>query len=166
MWKAILGCVVLAVMFNLQAAAPDIGEIPENHLGATLDGKDVLLENYQGKVVVISFWASWCAPCLKELPVLNSIQQDVGQDLMQVIAVNHKEDRKRYRRLHKVMSESLTSLVFTHDQRGRIGDAYGVEALPTLYVIDKTGKVAYHKVGFGESSIDSIVDILNVELVK
>lgn len=166
MWKSVFGCLALVLMFNLQAAAPDIGEVPENFLGATLDGKDILLENYQGQVVVISFWASWCPPCLKELPVLNSIQQDVGHDLMQVIAINYKEDRKRFRRLHKVMSESLTSLVFTHDQRGRIGDAYGVEGLPVLYVIDKTGKVAYHKVGFGESSIDAIVDILNVELVK
>lgn len=166
MFKYLLGSLMLSLALQVQAAVPAIGEIPQNYLGSAINGDKVLLENYQGKVVVISFWASWCAPCLQELPVLESIQRNVGMDNIQVIAVNFKEDRRQYRKVHKVLSENLTHLIFSHDERGRIGSAYGVGGLPSLFVIDKTGKLAFHKVGYGESSIDSIVDVLNVELAK
>ncbi|MDP5136412.1 TlpA disulfide reductase family protein [Rheinheimera baltica] len=166
MLKYILGSFLLGLTLQVNAAAPAVGDTPDNYLGMTIQGDDVLLENYQDKVVVVSFWASWCAPCLQEMPVLDAIQQQVGTDAMQVVAVNFKEDKKRYRKLHKVLSEASSHLVFTHDERGRIGGAYGVESLPSLFVIGKTGKVALHKIGYGESSIDSIVDVLNAELAK
>lgn len=147
-------------------ASPTINETPDNYLGKTIQGNDILLENYRGKVVVVSFWASWCAPCLQELPVLDAIQQQTGTDIMQVVAVNFKEDRKRYRKLQKVLSETATRLIFTHDEKGRIGKQYGVEGLPNLFVIGKDGKLVYHNVGYGESTPALLVDILNEALAK
>jgi len=166
MLKYLLAGITLSLALNLEAAAPAIGDMPDNYLSMTIQGDDVLLENYLGKVVIVSFWASWCAPCLQEMPVLDAIQQKVGADAMQVVAVNFKEDKKRYRKLHKVLSEASSHLIFTHDERGRIGAAYGVESLPSLFIVGKTGQVALHKVGYGESSIDSIIDVLNAELAK
>lgn len=166
MLKYVVAVMTLSLTLNLNAAAPVVGDMPDNYLGMTIQGDDVLLENYLGKVVVVSFWASWCAPCLQEMPVLDAIQQQVGADAMQVVAVNFKEDKKRYRKLHKVLSEASKQLIFTHDERGRIGAAYGVESLPSLFIVGKTGRVAMHKIGYGESSIDSIIDVLNAELAK
>jgi thiol-disulfide isomerase/thioredoxin len=147
-------------------AAPELNEEPFNYLGANLAGDDIVLEDYLGKVVVVSFWASWCAPCLQELPVLDAFQKQAGSELMQVVAVNYKEDKKRYRKLHKALSESSTNLIFTHDAKGRIGDKYGVEGLPTLFIIGKSGKVAYKNVGFGDSTIDNLINALNDALAQ
>lgn len=142
-------------------AALEQGEVPPAYLGFNTEGDKIYLDNYQGKVVVVSFWASWCAPCLQELPVLNAFQKEAGTELMQVIAVNYKEGKRHYRKVHKVISEPLPELIFTHDDKGQIGKKYGVEGLPNLYVIGKNGKVFYHSVGFGEASIDKLITVLN-----
>jgi thiol-disulfide isomerase/thioredoxin len=69
-------------------AAPREGDDPPIHVGVTLDGEPVLLAPHSGKAIVVSFWATWCPYCLKELPILNSIQKAAGKEHMQVIAPN------------------------------------------------------------------------------
>jgi thiol-disulfide isomerase/thioredoxin len=137
----------------------EIGEQPPNFLGRDSDGNDVTLEDNKGKIVVISFWASWCSPCLKELPVLENIQNKIGTDKIKVVAINFKENRKQYKRIVKTLSS--LKLTLTHDKRGSIGRKFGVEAIPNLFIIDKNGELAFHNVGYGDSSIDKIVVILN-----
>lgn len=142
-------------------AVPELGEVPAAYLGYDIEGEKIYLDSYLGKVVVVSFWASWCAPCLQELPVLNAFQKEAGAELMQVFAVNYKESKRHYRKVQKAISEPLPELIFTHDDKGYIGKKYGVEGLPNLFVIGKDGKIFYHSVGFGESSIDKLVTVLN-----
>ncbi|GGW51639.1 TlpA family protein disulfide reductase [Alishewanella tabrizica] len=160
LYKSMVIVFVMVLSFRL-AAVPQQGDVPPPFLGYDITGEKVTLDAYKGKVVVVSFWASWCAPCLQELPVLNAVQNEAGSELMHVIAVNYKEDKRRYRKVQKVISESLPALIFTHDEKGLIGGKYGVEGLPNLFVIGKHGKVVYHSVGFGEASLDSLVTVLN-----
>src|SRR3569832_2747174 len=69
-------------------AAPKVGEpAPDITLGVTQAGADAKVSDYAGKIVVVSFWATWCAPCRKELPILEGLQQQ-GKGSIQVIAVN------------------------------------------------------------------------------
>lgn len=166
-WKHTLvvgASLMLFSMSNIAEAAVEVGDAPYPYLGSSIDGDKIALEQYLGKVVVVTFWASWCAPCLQELPVLDAIQKKAGAELMQVIAVNYKEDRKRYRKLQKVLSEASTGIIFTHDEKGKIGDKYGVEGLPSLFVIGKDGRVSHHSVGYGEASLDKLVEVLNTAL--
>ncbi len=98
----------------------EIGDIAPNYLGRdSSTGNDVNLEDHKGKVVIITFWASWCTPCIKELPILETIQRNIGIEFIKVVAINFEEDRKQYRKIKNALSSS--KLTLTHDKRGKIG---------------------------------------------
>ncbi len=137
------------------------GDTPPHYLGKTASGEKINLEDLKGKVVIISFWASWCKPCLQELPVLDSIQKKLG-DKIKIIAINYKQDRKLYRKIrHKLRDISLTML---SDPMGSLGKKFGVKAIPNMFLISKDGTIAYHGVGYGEESLGKIIKKLNKEL--
>jgi len=155
----------MIAIFSLNVNAENVlelGDVPPNYLGRDSDGNDVTLEDNKGKIVIISFWASWCSPCLKELPVLENIQNKIGTDKIKVVAINFKEGRKQFRHIKKQLSS--LNLTLTHDKRGSIGNKFGVEAIPNLFIIGKNGKLVFHNVGYGDSSIDKIVKVLNKQL--
>lgn len=84
-----------ALLFLATVVAADIkpGDVPPDEFGKTPKGKSISGSGQAGKVVVVTFWASWCGPCLQEIPVLESVQKTLGEDRVAVIAVNSKEDR-------------------------------------------------------------------------
>jgi len=139
-----------------------VGDTPPELLGKDVDGREVRLSDYRGKVVVMSFWATWCPPCRKELPILERLQE-VGSDRgLQVIAVNWEEEGATFRRAVKILSSF--QLKFVSDTSGKVGKSYGVNAIPTMLLIDKDGKVAFMTIGYGESVINSLVPAVNKAL--
>ena len=109
----------------------------------TLDGEDFRLSEYRGKVVVLSFWASWCGPCRFELPELSRIKPlypDVS-----FIAVNVDRERKDAERFLKRVSFDLP--IVWDNQAVVLGD-YSVVSMPTMFLIDKNGTVQLVKVGY------------------
>ncbi len=163
MFSRIIIIVIATFSLNISAATVlKLGDVPPNYLGRDSNGDDVTLEDHKGKIVVISFWASWCTPCLKELPILENIQNKVGTDKVKVIAINFKEDSKKYRKIKKLLSS--LNLTLTHDKRGSIGKKFGVEAIPNLFIVSKNGELVFHNVGYDDSSIDKIVKVLNQQL--
>ena len=151
---------VLALLLSMpaafaQPAAPAVGDLPPPALGKDADGDAVDLAQYRGKVVIVTFWASWCGFCLKELPALNALQEEIGEQWLKVIAVNVKDDTSDYRAMTRQMRDY--TLVLTRDRNGGIADGYGVKSYPNLWMIDSQGKVASHHVGYGEDSLAAIV---------
>ena len=139
-----------------------VGDVPPSYLGKNTEGQKVNLEDNKGKIVIISFWASWCPPCLRELPILENIQNNLGKDKIEVVAINYKESRKQYRNIKSKLSQ--LKLTLTHDKRGSLGKKYGVEGIPHLFIVGKNGELIYQSVGYGDSSIKKIVNVLNKEL--
>ena len=154
----LLTCVLLA--FGAAAAPPAKpparGEVPPQVLGTDNKGSQIDLADYRGKVTIVTFWASWCGPCRKELPVLGHFQKIVGRDALEVIAVNFKEPRNDYRAI--VRANRDLGLTFVHDARGTVSDAYGVIALPHMFVLDQDGKVAFTHRGYSEQAIPGMVE--------
>lgn len=136
-----------------------VGETPPSYLGIDKNGDRVELAELKGKIVIVSFWASWCSPCMKELPILENVQRKLGTDKIRVIAVNYKERRKQFRHIKRKLSH--LELTITSDEHGSIGRSYGVKSVPNLYMIAADGTVLMHKIGYGEKTIDSIVEMLN-----
>lgn len=153
--------VLLCLSFSLQADV-DVGHTPSSYLGVNQHGDDVELENMTGKVVVATFWASWCPPCLKELPILEDIQRQVGKDELEIVAINFKESKKTYNAIKRKLKD--LSITLTHDKRGAISKKFDVVAIPHMFIIDKSGKVAYIYRGYGEDSHERIVESLNTLL--
>ena len=137
-------------------AAPAIGDIPPQVLGKDRNGDPVDLAALRGKVVVVTFWASWCGYCRKELPALNAMQAAADPDYFRVVAVNVQDGNAEYRdMLRKMPGYALT---FARDRSGGIAESYGVKSYPNLWIIDPEGRVAGRHIGYGEDSFAEIVD--------
>jgi len=138
--------------------AAKIGEIaPDVPLGTTAAEDTVKVADYTGKVVVVSFWASWCAPCRKELPILDGLQQE-GKGNIQVIAVNI-ESRDVFGKAAKLLG--ALHLVLANDRGDRSQRAYAVRMIPHMVIIGRDGRILHIHQGYGETFLDEIVDEIN-----
>ncbi|MCV2350932.1 TlpA family protein disulfide reductase [Paucibacter sp. Y2R2-4] len=153
----LLGLCFLLMATSVAWASPRVGDMAPEVVGKTLEGETVSLAPYAGKVVVLSFWATWCPHCLKELPILEGIQK-TGAEQVQVIAVN-TEPRDVYKKVVRAMKGLSMQLAW---DPGKIGaEAYGVKGIPHLVIIGRDGRVQRVFKGYGESSLDHIVAELN-----
>jgi thiol-disulfide isomerase/thioredoxin len=126
-------------------------------LGVAADGSRVKVGQSAGKVTVVTFWASWCGPCKRELPMLEGLQR-AGWGRVQVVAINI-EEREKFRCMAPLLAP--LALRVTHDDGNRAQAAYGVNGIPHMVVIGRDGKViAVHR-GFSEDEIDDLLDEVN-----
>ena len=153
---------LLTLLAAGQASAISPGDVPPDDLGLDSHGHQVHLSDQRGKVVVISFWASWCGYCRKELPVLAGLQEAAGKDRIEVIAINTMDDRDVYVSLRRKLKD--IQLTMTRDASGSVGEAYGIHTIPHLFIIDRQGRIAAEHSGYGEESLQAIVDEVNHQL--
>jgi thiol-disulfide isomerase/thioredoxin len=119
-----------------------------------LDGsRSVSLADYRGKVVYVDFWASWCGPCRESFPFMNELQRDLAQRGLQIVAVSvdkTAEDAKRF--LARYPATFTTVL----DAAASCPAAFRLQAMPSSYVIDRSGAVRAVHTGFHSSDRDEI----------
>ncbi len=108
-----------------------------------LDGTAVHLADLQGKVVILDFWASWCPPCRRELPTIEALSRKYKDKNVVVLGINN-EDQKTARKFLEQHHPDLTTL---HDEKAKVERMYGCYAIPTVMVINPSGKIVAHFVG-------------------
>jgi thiol-disulfide isomerase/thioredoxin len=118
-----------------------------------LDGKVVKLSALRGRVVVLDFWASWCGPCRKSLPVIQRIAEDFGNESFSFYAVNVDEEPNVVQGSAIVLGISNNCLL---DPKGTISKAYGASAIPYTVVIDKEGIVRRVFVGANDEAFNTL----------
>ena len=115
-----------------------------------LDGHTVSLADYRGKkTVVIAYWASWCSPCRAEMPILNRLYNrgHATVNEFEILAVNVDEDRAEAEKFARETSMSFPILMDPHKQTI---DAFHVESVPSLIVVDPAGQIIYGRGGFDQ----------------
>jgi len=115
----------------------------------TLPGEkgSVSLNQYKGQVVYLDFWASWCGPCRQSFPWMNEMQQRYGARGFKVIAVNlDKEQALR----EKFITTIPPKFTIAFDPEGTVAEQYGVQGMPSSYLIDRNGNIYAHHLGFRE----------------
>jgi thiol-disulfide isomerase/thioredoxin len=153
-----LAAAVLAfTVSGASVAAPTQDDPAPDYLGLTVDRDQVLLSKYAGKAVVVSYWATWCPYCLKELPILDGIQK-AAKGNVQVIAVN-TEERDVFRKVTRALGTLSIQLAYDPDEKART--AYGVEGIPHLVVIGRDGKIVSTFRGYSEKTLPKIVEAIN-----
>ncbi|WP_448673504.1 TlpA disulfide reductase family protein [Pseudoxanthomonas mexicana] len=158
LWLAALLAASSGVQAAEQPQQPGIGEAPPT-IGLKDRGGSVIdLAALQGKVVVVTFWASWCGPCRRELPMLGKVQEVVGREHLEVIAVNFKEPRRDFNAV--IRANKDLDLTYVHDERGIVSDRYGVTALPNMFIIGQDGLIAQTHRGYSEDVLQSFMQEL------
>ncbi|GBE37062.1 thiol-disulfide oxidoreductase ResA [bacterium BMS3Bbin07] len=103
-----------------------------------LKGQEVSLMDFRGKVILLNFWATWCPPCISEIPKLNNLRKAYADKNFEIIAVSTDRSLstiKKFIRKHPV------SFVVLHDSSIKVSRKYNVFSIPTTFLIDKKGKI-------------------------
>lgn len=122
-------------------------------------GKKVTLSQLRGKVVLLDFWATWCTPCKMVMPSIQKLHEKYGKQGLVVIGINAFERGGDPVKYMKEQNFNYTLLLKGDD----VAQAYRVESIPSMYIIDKQGKIAYTEVGAIpdlESKLDSKIKAL------
>jgi thiol-disulfide isomerase/thioredoxin len=115
----------------------------------------------QGKVVLLDFWASWCAPCRQALPKLKQLQSVYGSDDFVVISISEDDDERTWR---EYVADHNMTWVQRFDGNGEVKHRFGVNALPTYVLIGRDGKnIEQYE---GEAVAESIVERIGSDLKR
>ncbi len=109
------------------------------------------LKQYQGKVVYLDFWASWCKPCQKSFPWMNSLLTKYPANKFTVITVNLDAESDA---MHHFLGKVRADFDIYHDSSGQIAEKFEIEGMPTSYLIDASGKVVKKHIGFYTKKVD------------
>ena len=127
-----------------------------------MQGNDQDLRNYSGQVVLVNFWASWCPPCVHEMPSMQRLADKLGPEAFTILAVNMAEDKTTIETfLQTKVSVRFPVLL---DQDGAALKRWQVFAFPTSYVIDKHGKIRYALFGSVEWDSQEMLNIFSTLL--
>ena len=109
-----------------------------------LSGISHRLSDLEGKVVVINFWASWCTPCVRELPALERLKDRLEAGGGTVLAVNAGESLNQIKRFLK---RRPTTLLVLRDEKSEASSDWKVSSMPTTFVVDASGRIVMRVVG-------------------
>jgi thiol-disulfide isomerase/thioredoxin len=137
-----------------QVAAPDF-------TATDIRGNTIRLDDYKGRYVLLNLWASWCGPCMAELPAIVRIREEYPRDSLALISVSSDSDSSAF-----LQAISKYKMDWIHIYRDfKLAELYGTRGLPMLFLIDKTGTIIYNRSAGKETDMENL-SVLNEVLKK
>jgi peroxiredoxin len=159
---SIAGCLIASAALAGDER-PGVGDVaPDFTAKDLLTHQPVTLSEQHGKLVFLTFFASWCPPCRKEVPILEGVQRKLGKERAVVLAVSFRENDEEA--VLKWAHNADVQLRVLEDPGGRIARQYGVHGIPHLYIIDREGHILHVHKGYGPKSLDRLVREINAAL--
>lgn len=135
--RALAAAALSVLLHGVADAGPVAGAAPD-FTRPDLAGKPVHLADYRGKVVLLNFWASWCGPCLEEMPRFSAWQRTYGAAGLRIVGVSMDDDPAPVKQL--LARHPVTYPVVMGD--AKLGDTFGgVLGLPLTYLVDRRGQI-------------------------
>lgn len=145
-----------------------IGQKAPNFILPDGQNRKISLEDFSGKMVVLNFWATWCLPCLAEMPSLEKLHRRFSAEGLVVIAVNHDSSNLLWSKeavSHFVKKVPL-SFSILYDPESRVFDLYGIHALPRTFIIGRDGRVVAIISGSEDWTSPEIFNKINRHLIR
>lgn len=120
----------------------------------TVSGETFTKSNFKGKITVINFWATWCPPCIEEIPSLNRLMKKMEKRPFELISINYAEERNLIQDFMKKVNVEFPVLL---DQNGEFAKQWNVISYPSTFIINKQGKIVY--------GVNSAIEWDNPELI-
>lgn len=125
--------------FQKMLSLPGVGDKPEL-VGTTVDGDPIDLADYKGKVVLLDFWATWCPPCMEELPNMIATYEKYHDKGFEIIGVSADRNRSALTGVLEEKSIAWPNL-YNREQDASLVEAFNIQAFPTLLLLDREGVV-------------------------
>jgi cytochrome c biogenesis protein CcmG/thiol:disulfide interchange protein DsbE len=140
--KAATGVLLAALGFvivtSIQEHVVGVGDTAPNFTVKTESGTEISPSNFGGKLLILNFWASWCGPCVQEMPSLNEFQKMFAPEGVVVLGINVDRKEELYRNMTKRFNVIFPT---SWDPQENISYKYGTVRFPESYIIDRNGKV-------------------------
>jgi cytochrome c biogenesis protein CcmG, thiol:disulfide interchange protein DsbE len=153
--NAVLGLIILAGC-NSGSHPPRYGDAAPD-FSLTDSQHTVVLSQLRGKPVLLNFWATWCPPCVEEMPSLVQLHKQLG-DKVTILAVSEDADDGAYQQF---VRDHRVDLLTVRDAKRDTNEVYGTFKFPETYVLDREGKIVRKFIGATDWTAPDIVDYLN-----
>jgi peroxiredoxin len=140
--------------YGAPALAQQGGTVTEFTLGV-LDGDPIALADYEGEVIIMNFWATWCPPCRAEMPGINNFYEAYKDEGLIVLAINEEESEEQVRPFIQLNNFTFPILL---DSQGRVAQQYSTRSFPTTFIIDREGVIQHVQTGvISERELEEII---------
>ena len=125
-------------------------------------GKQLTLEHWRGRTVLLNLWATWCVPCRKEMPALDALQQRLGGPAFEVVTVNVDKESKA---ADKFLADVKSQLTVIYDPTGTLPKLYELKVMPSSFLYGRDGRLRERHEGFHPNDVP-VLDSLIGSLLK
>ncbi len=138
--------IILSIMLLTQLAQADTEAVRANDFTLiSRGGENIRLNELAGKVVLVNFWASWCAPCRKEMPKLEQLHQKYKDLGVTILAINIDENPELSK---KVLKDIPVSFPILYDPENNVSADYDIQSMPSTFLVDKNGLLRFRHNGY------------------
>ncbi|HWQ56434.1 MAG TPA: TlpA disulfide reductase family protein [Bryobacteraceae bacterium] len=146
--RGAIGVLLVALVFVIYDSMTEkvvgVGDTAPSFSIATDDGRTVSAANFGGKLLVLNFWATWCPPCVQEMPSLDQFQKTLAPNGVVVLGISVDKNEQLYR---SFLAKARVSFLTARDPDAKINADYGTFKYPETYIIDANGKVLRKYIG-------------------